>query len=509
MSSDESSDGLEDLKDLMALYGKQEEEQAKQKQPRQRFVPKASQAKDLNYVEVPMEKVLFGDRQRFLTNLAKSVGQKWQPSDDGEEEDDRKQENPGQKRKAAWSDSDDEDIQVGDVKRATKHTGPLNHLRKDKSYKEYLTARFHRTLNQPKWAEKKVKNEGEENSSDDEEDLLKTVGFIDRKAARGSDLPQKTLNFKRVKDLNRSTYSEGLVTSIQFHPTSTAALVAGENSIATIYTVDGQKNEKLHSMRFKKFALICSRIAPCGTKAFFGSLRRFYYSYDLLEAKESKLTLPGDMKTMHQFEVSPCGKFIIAAGKFGAIHLLTANTNELLHSFKQEGKVKGLTWSGDSKRVLVCGASSNVTVLNLRQNLIEHTFLDDGCINGQCIQLAPNQRLLATGSKEGVVNVYDYESVFASKAPQPEKRFMNLRTGISDLQFNHSSELLAMSSSAAPNAVKLAHFPSATVYSNFPEQSDNLGYVDSMAFSPHSSFLALATKGKRVPLFRLKYFKGY
>ncbi|XP_016969945.1 U3 small nucleolar RNA-associated protein 18 homolog [Drosophila rhopaloa] len=508
MSSDESSDGLEDLKDLMALYGKQEQEKPKENR-RERFVPKASQAKELNYVEVPMEKVIFGDRQRFLTNLAKSVGQKWQPSDDDDEKEEATpgKQKTGDKRKAAWSDSDDEEIQVGDVKKATKHTGPLNHLRKDKSYKEYLTARFHRTLNQPKWAEKKVKDDGEEDGSSDEE-LLKTVGFIDRRA-RSSDLPQKTLNFKRVKDLNRATYSEGIVTSVQFHPTSTAALVAGENSIATIYTVDGQKNEKLHSMRFKKFPLFCSRIAPCGTKAFFGSVRGFYYAYDLLEAKETKLTVPGDLKTMHRFEVSPCGKFIATAGKFGTIHLLTANTNELLHSFKQEGHVTGICWSGDSKRVLVCGASSNVTVLSLRQRLIEHTFMDDGCINGARIALSPNQRLLATGTQEGVVNVYDYETVFASKIPQPEKRFMNLRTGISDLQFNHSSELLAMSSCAAPNAMKLAHFPSATVFSNFPGQNENVGYVSSMAFSPHSSFLAFATKGKRVPLFRLKYFKSY
>ncbi|XP_016968361.1 U3 small nucleolar RNA-associated protein 18 homolog [Drosophila biarmipes] len=508
MSSDESSDGLEDLKDLMALYGKQEQEKQKEEQ-KKRFIPKASQAKELNYVEVPMEKVIFGDRQRFLSNLAKSVGQKWQPSDG---EDDDKEQHPdqkkkGEKRKAAWSDSDDEDIQVGDVKRATKHTGPLNHLRKDKSYKEYLTARFHRTLNQPKWAEKKVKVEGEDDLSSDEE-LLQTVGFIDRKARR-SDLPQKTLNFKQVKDLNRATYSEGVVTNIQFHPTSTAALVSGENTVANIYTVDGQKNEKLHSMRFKKFPLLCTRIAPCGTRAYFGSFRKFFYSYDLLEAKEIKLALPGEMVGMRRFEVSPCGKFIVTAGKYGAIHLLAANTNELLHSFKQEGKVKGFTWSGDSKRILVCGSGSDVNVLSLRQNLTEHRFLDDGCIHGQSIQLSPNQRLLATGSQEGVVNIYDYESVFSSTAPQPEKRFMNLRTSITDLQFNHSSELLAMCSAEAPNAVKMAHFPSATVFSNFPEQHLKVGHVDTIAFSPHSSFLALATKNKRVPLYRLKYFKGY
>ncbi|KAH8401690.1 hypothetical protein KR009_007385 [Drosophila setifemur] len=509
MSSDESSDGQEELRDLMALYGQKEDQKPAgiRENKRERYVPKASQAEHLNYVEVPMEKVIFGDRQRFLSNLARSVGKKWNHSEDEEEED--KQDRAANKRKPAWSDSDDEDLQVGDVKKATKHTGPLNHLRKDKSYKEYLTARFQRTQNQPKWAEKRVKNRDDDEDSSSDEELLKTVGFIDHKAKKGRDLLPKKLNFKRVRDLNRATYSEGVARSVQFHPTSTAALVAGENGNANIYTVDGQKNEKLHSMRFKKYPLVCTRIAPCGTKAYFGSIRRYYYSYDLLEAKETKLMLPGVLQTMHSFEVSPCGKFIVAAGKFGAIHLLTANTNELLHSFKQEGGVRGLCWTGDSKRILVSGASSNVSVLSVRQNLIEHTFLDDGCIYGQVVRLAPNQRLLATGSNEGVVNVYDYQNVLASKAPQPEKRFMNLRTGITELQFNHSSEVLAMSSHEAPNSVKLAHFPSATVYANFPEQHDSVGHVTAMAFSPHSSFLAFATNSKTVPLFRLKYFRNY
>ncbi|XP_022222049.2 U3 small nucleolar RNA-associated protein 18 homolog [Drosophila obscura] len=502
MSSDESSDGLEELKELMAVYAKNGNHK-----PAARENRKKAAAPESSYVEVPMEKVIFGDKQKFLSNLAKSVGKKWNPSDDEDaagSKNDAEQSNAG-KRKAAWTDSDDEDVQLGDVKRPTRHTGPLTHLRKDKSYKEYLTARFQRNLNQPKWAEKQQKDDS--GSSSDEE-LLKTVGFIDHKAKR-RELRPKTLNFKRVKDLNRATYCEGFVTSVQFHPSSTAALVAGENSLATIYTVDGQKNEKLHSMRFKNYPLLCSRIAPCGTKAFFGSVRSHFYAYDLLEAKETKLFLPGDIRSMHRFEVSPCGKYIAVAGKFGAVHLLTANTNELLHSFKQEGAVRGLAWTADSKRVLCCGSSCNVNILSLRQNIIEHYFIDDGCINGQCVQLAPNQRLLATGSNEGVVNVYDYESVFASKTPMPEKRFMNLRTAITDLQFNHSSELLALSSNLAPNAVKLAHFPSATVYSNFPDQNDNVAIVNTMAFSPHSSFLAFATKGKRVPLFRLKYFKGY
>jgi len=66
-----------------------------------------------------------------------------------------------------------------------------------------------------------------------------------------------------------------------------------------------------------------------------------------------------------------------------------------------------------------------------------------------------------------------------------------------------------MSSRMVPNAIKLAHFPSATVYANFPDQMENVGCVNTMAFSPNSGFLAIGSRGKKAPLFRLKYFKNY
>ncbi|KAM8711484.1 hypothetical protein ACLKA7_000602 [Drosophila subpalustris] len=522
MSDDESTDGLEDLQELMAIYGKNDKPNKKTARPlhkendedAEEQEKKTETGTETGYVEVPMEKVIFGDKQAFLANLAKSVGKR-RPSqynkEQSERDDDEEQANSAKKPKPAWTDSDDEEFEVGDVKRETRHTGPLNHLRTDKSYKEYLTARFQRTTNQPKWADLEQKKEkadsDESDNSDVDESLLRTVGFIDRKA-KSKQLCPKSIHFKRVKDLNRATYSEGNVKSVQFHPTSTAAIVAGESCLATIYSVDGTKNEKLHNVRFPKFPITCGRISPCGTRAYFGSMKPYFYAYDLLEAKASQLKMPVDSRS-EKFELSPCGKYIAMVGKFGAIHLLHVKSNELLHSFKQESHCRGISFTADSQRLICSGTSCNVNVLSLRQKCIEHSFIDDGCVKGLSLALSPSQRLLATGSMEGVVNVYDYESIYKSTVPQPLKRFMNLRTAIGDLQFNHTSELLAMSSSLVPSSLKLAHFPSATVYANFPHQMDNLGYVNTIAFSPHSGYLAVGIKGKKVPLFRLKYFKNY
>lgn len=237
MSDDESTDGLEDLQELMAIYGNYDKSNRAERSSH-KDVDDENDDEDKKtepaYVEVPMEKVIFGDKQAFLANLAKSVGNKRPPQHRKESEDDDKdndKEESAKKHKPAWSDSDDEDLEVGEVKRQTRHTGPLNHLRKDKSYKEYLTARFHRTTNQPKWASLEQKKDDadsdDSDNSDVDEPLLKTVGFIDHRA-KSRQLRPKSLQIKRMRDLNRATYSEGVVRSVQFHPTSTAALVSGE-----------------------------------------------------------------------------------------------------------------------------------------------------------------------------------------------------------------------------------------------------------------------------------------
>lgn len=508
MSDDESSDGMEELRELMAEYGAQAGS-VKNPEQKSESIKKEKPA----YVEVPMEKVLFGDKATFLSNLSKSVGHKRtkKVTESDDEKDQEEDEEGSTKRlKAAWSDSDDEDIQVGDVRKETRHTGSLKHIRKDKSYKEHLEARFQRTIAQPKWAsleERKTKENGSDDS-DEEEPLLKTVGFIDHKAKLRGLLP-KSLHYKKLRDVNRdSGYSEGYGCTVKFHPTSTVAMVAGDNC-ANLYAIDGVRNEKLHTIQFPNHPIKCARITPCGTKAYFGGIRNYYYAYDLLEAKQTKLYTPNRQRFMSLFEVSPCGKYIAMQGKHGALHLVTTNTNELLHTFKQEGSLRDLRFTADSQRILCAGASCNVNVMSIRQKCIEHIFMDDGCILGRSIELSPNERMLATGSEEGVVNIYDYESIYKSKMPQPVKRFMHLRSSVTNIKFNHTSELLAMSTRYYKNGVKMAHFPSATVYPRFPAPTDFVGSVTSMEFSPNSKFVAFGTKNRKVPLFRLKYFKNY
>ena len=70
---------------------------------------------------------------------------------------------------------------------------------------------------------------------------------------------------------------------------------------------------------------------------------------------------------------------------------------------------------------------------------------DTGAFSTTQLALSPSGSLLATGSKMGSVNLFNVDKA-QTLAEAPFKTLMNLTTAITDLSFNHTSELLAFSS---------------------------------------------------------------
>lgn len=87
-----------------------------------------------------------------------------------------------------------------------------------------------------------------------------------------------------------------------------------------------------------------------------------------------------------------------------------------------------------------------------------HRFYDDGCIGGTSIAVSPSNQYLACGSSSGVVNMYDLADV-VHHSPTPVKMLSRLRTTVSALAFNSSSEILVTASDQMENAIKLVSSP--------------------------------------------------
>lgn len=393
----------------------------------------------------------------------------------------------GTKRRAVWT--DDEEF-------GADHEEQKHDLRRKIPFQKRKQIMFDKVRTAPKWAE--FKNE--------ENDELLTIGNIKNSATFA--LPADDLQIKKLKSINRDAEGNESITSVQFHPSSTVALVAGNSGVSTLHAVDGCKNEKIHSIRFKNYPITCARFFDGGNKVLFGGIKNHLFSYDLLETSEKCHFFPKHITNFMKFDISPCEKYVCVAGRFGEIHLLDLKSKEVIHTYKQDEPVTAIKFSKDS-RIFTHSSESKINVLNLKTLRIEHTFIDDGCVHGRCVDISQSGGLLASGSQEGVVNLYNYEDVFANKYPKPIKTLFNLKTAISDVKFNGTSEILGFCSDLVPGAVKLYHCGAGTVFSNFPGFQNKLHKIKLVEFSPLSGYLGLGSSSNEVSLHRLKHFKNY
>ena len=132
---------------------------------------------------------------------------------------------------------------------------------------------------------------------------------------------------------------------------------------------------------------------------------------------------------------------------------------------------------------------------------------DTGGFSTTKLAVSPNGQLLASGSKMGSVNLFHINAETDLLEDKPFKTLMNLTTSITDLKFNHSSEMLAMCSKWQKNAFRIAHIPSYTVFSNFPGVAPGvLKYPFSLSFSHQSEFLAMGNDEGKAHLFQFNHF---
>ena len=90
----------------------------------------------------------------------------------------------------------------------------------------------------------------------------------------------------------------------------------------------------------------------------------------------------------------------------------------------------------------------------------------------------------------------------SSTRPKPEKIVLNLTTSVHSVKFSPTSEILAMSSEAADNALKLLHTPSMSVFSNFPGPNFNLRRVNCIDFSLNGGYFSVGNNRGAANLYR-------
>ncbi|XP_033208825.1 U3 small nucleolar RNA-associated protein 18 homolog [Belonocnema kinseyi] len=479
-------------------------------------------------LEARLEREVFGDATDVIQNLlreenSKSIKREEIPvvttrSDDSEsdnnfhfsdsedqEECDSDASDSKHIKEKAWIDEDDDRYSVDKAFNAQNRKLPDG--RPENKYSELLHNKFSDVFGTPKWADLKKDEDADSEESDSE--ILKHSSH--KVAPKSKKLRKGTIELKAVTDINRKTHNEGpYITSVQFHPTSTVGLVAGSSGVLSLFEIDGRENSKLHSLKFQRFPISAARFLKEGTQIVAGSLSHAHcFTYDLMSGSTRKTALPHGITNMKKFEVSPDEKYLAICGRLGEIHILSSITKELIRTIKMNKKCNALAFTPDSQKLITHGESTEMYVWDMRNQSCMHRAIDDGCLSAASIAISASGQFLATGSKQGVVNVYDTNSVLQKKSPTPLKILLNLVTSITSLKFNPTSEMLAVSSSKKANAFKLMHLPSFTVFSNFPTFQTKMYNPLALDFSPGSGFLSVANNKNHAYLYRLKHYGNY
>ncbi|GFS96491.1 u3 small nucleolar RNA-associated protein 18 homolog [Nephila pilipes] len=411
---------------------------------------------------------------------------------------------------AAWVDEDDETLLVKhkprDKAKSKRDKRGVSLPLGDK-YLSHAQEKFVKLMGTPKWAEQC----SDSKDSDDERDnelLQRTSNFI----KPSESLPKGNIDVRKTPKLEDSTMAASPIKSIEFHPTARVAVVASTKGVANLFQIDGQLNEKIQSIRFENFPICTAHFTVDGTEIVVGSIRfMHFFSYDMLAGKISMIPLQKGMEktTFRRFLISPDGKYIVIQGRYGNIHLMAARSKQWIGSLKMNGEVISITFNRDGTKLYSFGDTGEVYVWDMSSRKCIHKFVDEGCITGTSIALSPNDQFLATGSDSGVVNVYDNSTLYDTSSPQPKKVFKNLTTEITNLKFNCTSEILAMSSSFKADAVKLVHVPSLTVFSNFPGWGNYFKHPNSVDISTNSGYMCIGNNVGTAYIYRLKHYKNY
>lgn len=138
-------------------------------------------------------------------------------------------------------------------------------------------------------------------------------------------------------------------------------------------------------------------------------------------------------------------KYYCIATKQGELMLMGQDSKKLLFDLKMNGSCSAVAFSKDERIMYSVGDQAEIYQWDLSMRKCIGRVQDTGAYNTTELALSPNGSLLATGSKMGSVNLYNIDSG-ATISESPFKTILNLTTAITDLEFNHTGELLAFSS---------------------------------------------------------------
>jgi U3 small nucleolar RNA-associated protein 18 len=369
----------------------------------------------------------------------------------------------------------------------------------------------------PKWASE-AKKLAEQNDTNDlafghESYQVDTLDRTIQRTTVSEVLLPDYLSISKISAIRLPSASPNCIETVEYHPQARSILLtSGMDKNLHIFKTEGTTSESIFCAKFKDLPISASHFNVDGTEIISAGRRPFFYCTDV--ATEKVIRINGfkgrQEREWSTFCISKCGKFMFFCGQNGFIVVVCAKTKQWISNLKMNENVKAICCSADSKYLFSVGQTNTVYIWDLVTLRCIKRFSDDGGTLGTSIAVSGDLSLLACGSASGIVNVYDLASILSndSSQPSPLKSYGNITTPISGIDFHPSSQLLSFYSKEKRNALRIAHFPSGRVFTNWPTERSPLGRVSSMSFNSDSSTVAFGSKDGVVQIYNLKHFSN-
>ncbi|NWI02481.1 UTP18 protein, partial [Tichodroma muraria] len=239
---------------------------------------------------------------------------------------------------------------------------------------------------------------------------------------------------------NQERFANGKLVTVQFHPSAQVVMTAGHDRSVSLFQVKNfSLNPKIQSIYLESFPIYKARFSVDGEQVIAtGTHHSMFFVYDMMAG--SIIPIPKvrgvEEKFLRNFELSPDGSFMLLIGTSGYLHLLSMKTKELISTMKVNGRCTASAFTPDSSKIYSYSSkyssSSNHNSISIAQVLRSHV-----------------------SSSSGVVNLYTTDTCLKEIRPKPVKAIMNLVTSATCVTFNPTTEILAVASRDADEAVKL------------------------------------------------------
>ena len=238
--------------------------------------------------------------------------------------------------------------------------------------------------------------------------------------------------------------------------------------------------------------------------------RKHYYIYNL--EKQSLSRIEGNF-ALSSNKINSLEKCFVGidsnvysfGDNYGNIYLYDINTKRFKYDIKVSSSINSICFD-DKNYLYAVGDQSEIYIYDLRKyrNCLKK-INDYGNFYTNCMDISNNYNYLATGGKQGYVNLYNVSDLIndLNEDVEPIKIYENLTTSCDFVKFDKINSLLGFSSKWKKNAFRFVNLENKNVYVNFPSFREHLKYPFCFDFNCDNSLISIGNDEGKAFLFHL------